>query len=54
MDAFEGRGGLRAEILHISNISVGDELLFGAQGIHDYPSRMTSQEVNENVLLPYD
>ncbi len=35
MDAFEGRGGLRAEILHISNISVGDELLFGAHGIHD-------------------
>ncbi|WP_228385079.1 MULTISPECIES: MOSC domain-containing protein [Polynucleobacter] len=28
LDAFEGRGGLRAEILQIGNISVGDELHF--------------------------
>jgi len=34
-DAFEGRGGLRAEILQISSISVGDELRFGTQEAHE-------------------
>jgi hypothetical protein len=34
-DAFEGRGGLRAAILQISSISVGDKLLLGAQEAHE-------------------
>jgi len=39
MNAFEGRGGLRAEVLNTGTISIGDELRFNKEDLSDSLSR---------------
>ena len=39
MNAFEGRGGLRAEVLNVGVISIGDELSFNREDLNDSISR---------------
>jgi hypothetical protein len=35
MEAFEGRGGIRAEVLNSGILAIGDKLLVGDEKEHD-------------------